>query len=723
MDDRRPYQNDARFLAEMLASPSVDDATKALLREGQLGEYTLLEKLGEGGMGTVYKAVHTELDRLVAIKVMRQGPAEEDWAASRFRREIKAVASLDHPNIVRAYDARKIGDIHFLVMEHVDGLNLNELVERCGPLPVAEACELARQAALGLQAAHEHGLVHRDIKPSNLMLSRQGQVKILDLGLARVHAAPGLTGQRTAVGQVMGTPDYMAPEQASDSHAVDIRADIYSLGCTLYTLLTGIAPFSGPEYQGLLAKLAAHRERQPPPVRLVRSDVPDGVATVLDRMMAKTPEGRFATPADVAKALEPWTPGCDVCTLLSKKATPRIEPGRPKAGAVGRPLRRWLIAAGAMAVIVLVIVLALIYRPGHDAGLPVSPKNDGETIVASRSAKESDFRGAKGDKAAPAQSGWIVLSWTRPRMGKPNLWLFSPDGKRRRNLSNDPRYFDIHPKFSPAGRHIVFVRGESLNEPNAVYVCKSDGSELRALVAAQDKAERFASPVWVSNSLVYYSRDPKPDREPDMELWQVELSGGPPRLVFRFEQAVGKGAGLATDVSPDGRRLAIIAQRGGSPATADVYVTDRDGKNPQTVWEDRPDGWRDARALWSPDGTSIAWHHNFTRGMLGSPLYHGVGMARCEIAGKWSPRLQPQADICVTPLAWSPRGDGLLCARLHDPGQKMPAVTLFLMDDDFRSVRDLFELEATPWQPGQREMGRLADWAVVPPDLRIETAH
>ena len=760
---------------------------------GQLGEYTLLEKLGEGGMGTVYKALHTELDRLVAIKVMRKGPIDEEWAVSRFRREIKAIGSLDHPNIVRAHDARKIGDTHFLVMEYVGGLDLSELVKRLGsastvarslrvreemgtgtlphvsfpandlhgsePVPilsrtlrVEDACELVRQAALGLQCAHEHGLVHRDIKPSNLMLNRQGQVKILDLGLARIHAPTSLGSEMTTAGQVMGTPDYMAPEQISDSHAVDIRADIYSLGCTLFMLLTGRPPFSGPEYQDLLSKLTAHRERTPPPVGRFRGDVPAEVIAVLDRMLAKTPEGRFATPAEVAHALDPWARGCDLCGLLatvessgmradtsdvriasSAGGSPAVSQGAGVTGLAGTPgplqptdhalrsglprRRSWMISVGLLLMVLAGgIALTLMNRVGREEG----------PVAASGQQGRKDTQPQDSPKVALAPavpSGWIVMSWTRPRMGKPNLWLFSPDGMQRLNITNDPRYFDIHPKFSPDARRIAFIRCESLTEPNGVYMCKADGSELRGVVTAGDSFERFASPVWVSNSRLYYSRDPKADREPDMELWCADLDGSKPRLVGRFQDIIGKGDGLVTDVSPDGRHLAIIAQSAGSPATSDVYVTDLEGKNVQTVWVDRPDEWRDARALWSPDGTRMAWHHNFARGVLGKPIHHGVGMARRGADGSWAARLQPQAEIFVTPLAWSPRGDYLLCARMHDTGQRLPPVTLFLMDDGFRSVRDLCELEATPWQPAQRDLGRLADWAIVPDDMRIGAAR
>ena len=257
-----------------------------------LGEYQVLEELGHGGMGRVYKALHTKLDRVVAIKVLPRGRVEDPQAIARFEREMRAVGQLAHPNIVQAYDAREIDGTPVLIMEFVHGLDLAELVRRVGPLPVAEACELVRQTALGLQRAHEHGLVHRDIKPSNIMLALSGQpsvsghqrpavgdsaprpssvappqVKILDLGLALLKAhepagegAHGLRGWHRRLGSAprrhgarrrvdrrpadrRAQANYMAPEQASNSHQVDTRADIYSLGCTLYKLLAGRPPF------------------------------------------------------------------------------------------------------------------------------------------------------------------------------------------------------------------------------------------------------------------------------------------------------------------------------------------------------------------------------------------------------------------------------------------------------------------------------------------------
>ena len=235
---------------------------------GQLGEYELLAKLGEGGMGVVYKARQVRLDKIVALKVLPNHCTADPMAQARFDREMKAVGRVDHPDIVRAMDAREIDGKSVLVMEYAEGVNLADLGCRHGQLPIPDACEMVRQAALGLQSVHEQGLVHRDIKPSNLMLTGSGTIKILDLGLALLQATQTPGEEMTGSGQPMGTAEYMAPEQVSDAHAVDIRADIYSLGCTLYRLLGGEVPFGGPEYKTAFDKMLAHLQK---PVALDRS--------------------------------------------------------------------------------------------------------------------------------------------------------------------------------------------------------------------------------------------------------------------------------------------------------------------------------------------------------------------------------------------------------------------------------------------------------------------
>ncbi|MCY2995819.1 MAG: SUMF1/EgtB/PvdO family nonheme iron enzyme, partial [Planctomycetota bacterium] len=295
-----------------------------------LGEYRLLEKLGEGGMGAVYKARHTVLDRLVAIKVLPRSRLQDPAAGLRFLREITLIAQLNHPHVVQAYDAREVEGVRFLAMEYVDGVDLNKLVRQCGPLPIPDACELVRQAALGLQHAHEHGLVHRDIKPSNLMLTRGGQVKILDLGLAFFRMGPTVGEELTRPDRAMGTLDYMAPEQGTDAHGVDIRADLYSLGCTWYKLLTGHSPFSGPQYQTDAAKIVAHARDSVPMNQLVQRGVPAELVAVLTRLMAKSPADRYATPAEVAAVVAPFAAGADLCPL-AQAAAGAIGGGEPQA--------------------------------------------------------------------------------------------------------------------------------------------------------------------------------------------------------------------------------------------------------------------------------------------------------------------------------------------------------------------------------------------------------
>jgi serine/threonine protein kinase len=222
--------------------------------------YHVVGLLGSGGMGAVYRAEHRMMQRPVALKVISQSLTNSAGAVERFRREVVAAARLSHPNIVHAYDAEQAGDLHFLAMELVEGVSLNQLLERRGQLSVADACAYMRQAALGLQHAFEKGMVHRDVKPHNLMLTPEGQVKILDFGLARFVSESPTAGGLTQVGTSMGTPDYIAPEQARDARTADTRADIYSLGCTLYSFLTGQPPFPGGDY---IQKVMAHIERAP----------------------------------------------------------------------------------------------------------------------------------------------------------------------------------------------------------------------------------------------------------------------------------------------------------------------------------------------------------------------------------------------------------------------------------------------------------------------------
>lgn len=303
--------------------------------DGVLGQYHLLEKLGEGGMGIVYRAEHLRLKRSVAVKILSQKRFADPTAAERFQREVESLGRLQHPHIVNATDAGDEDGVLYLVMEYVDGVDFSKLSDRHGPLSVPDACELVRQAALGLQHAHEQGCIHRDIKPANLMLATDATgtpvVKILDLGLARLCRDESTDGL-TETGQVMGTADYMPPEQSTGSHAVDIRSDLYSLGCTFYRLLAGRAPFTGPDFRTAFERMRAHVELVPAPLETLRSDLPAVLSLIIDRLLAKSPDDRFQTPVELAEALEPFTTGCALAALLSDS------PYRSDAGHEGQPV-------------------------------------------------------------------------------------------------------------------------------------------------------------------------------------------------------------------------------------------------------------------------------------------------------------------------------------------------------------------------------------------------
>jgi serine/threonine protein kinase len=317
-------------------------------------DYEIVRELGRGGMGVVYHARNRMMGRDEVLKVMGREVMARAGAADRFRREIQSAARLDHPNIVRAYSARQLGELLVFGMEYVPGTDLGRLVRERGRLPVPHACHYAAQAARGLGHAHEKGMAHRDVKPANLILvvdpDRQTHtIKVLDFGLAKVTTGddydPGLTGEN----RMLGTPDYIAPEQITDAQKADIRADVYSLGCTLYFLLTGTPPFRAPSLYDLLRK---HKEEEPPPVTAARPDVPAELAAVLARMMAKDPAARFQTPAGVEAALAPFVkkragvppPGADSSaaappTGLPQSTLPEVEVEAPPPGEP--PTRTW----------------------------------------------------------------------------------------------------------------------------------------------------------------------------------------------------------------------------------------------------------------------------------------------------------------------------------------------------------------------------------------------
>jgi serine/threonine protein kinase len=376
-------------------------------RRFTIGKYKVLERLGSGGMGSVFLCEHKLMRRRVAVKVLPTAKAEDDAALERFYREARAVAALDHPNIVHAYDIDQEDKLHFLVMEYVDGASLQEIVKKTGPLDVIRACHYIHQATLGLQEAHQKGLVHRDIKPGNILVDRTGVVKLLDMGLARFFNDEDDILTKKYDESVLGTADYLAPEQAIDSHTVDIRADIYGLGATFYYLLAGRPPFG----EGTVAqKLLWHQTRNPRPITEYRTDVPPALVAVLGKMMAKDPQNRYASPAELLDALAPFTqtpigpPAAAEMPQLSPAATGSTEvpdTATLRAGSTTAPPRS-LQGMGSTAT-------PKVQRPGSSSG--GTARAPGSSVVPGRTPRPPT--------AAPGSSRSISRPESKPAAPRP----------------------------------------------------------------------------------------------------------------------------------------------------------------------------------------------------------------------------------------------------------------------------------------------------------------
>lgn len=388
-----------------------EEAYKGKAKSLVLGNYILMERIGAGGMGEVFKARHRRMDRLVAIKLLPSAMTKDKAAIARFDREVKAAAKLRHPNIVAADDADEANGVHFLVMEYVEGSDLSAIVKKNGPFSVEKAVNYVLQAARGLEFAHGEGIVHRDIKPANLLLDKKGVVKILDMGLARIQGDAAGQAELTGTGAVMGTVDYMAPEQAVSTKHADARADIYSLGCSLFYLLTGTPTFDGDT---LMAKLLAHRDKPIPSLRSVRAEVPAKVDAVFKKMVAKKVEDRYQTMRDVIADLEQCSAASPVkpesvadtldleMTSLMQNASlapsKSIQKRKKKKAKPGRPSRNLLLIGGGILGVLVLLAGLLIRVKTKDGTLVVNVNEpDAEVEVSNEQGKvEITRNGEKG---------------------------------------------------------------------------------------------------------------------------------------------------------------------------------------------------------------------------------------------------------------------------------------------------------------------------------------
>jgi serine/threonine protein kinase len=371
-------------------------------------DYEILERIG-GNMGFVFKARHRLLNKVVVLKLVPAECITDPASLARFQREVRVMGQLEHPNLVTAADARKVGDWHLVAMEWIDGADLQQLLRARGPLPVAAACEAARQAAQGLQYAHQHGLIHRDIKPSNLMLTRAGVLKVIDMGLALIREDSA--AQLTKTGLVLGTMSYCAPEQFRDPSHVDIRVDIYSLGCTLYHLLAGKPPYS--ERKTFAEVVEAHLHAPFPSLAGALPDIPPGgLDAVLARMTAKDREERFSTPGEVSEALESFARGASLGPLVpartpqvpparikDSKPTPKPEGQRGAAGGQTQPKGRWSRRAALFALGGGIAGAAYLISNGTKNG-PVPPNPDPVILLMDTTARDGVYREENKDSNA-----------------------------------------------------------------------------------------------------------------------------------------------------------------------------------------------------------------------------------------------------------------------------------------------------------------------------------
>jgi len=526
-----------------------------------LGKYKVLEKLGAGGMAQVFLCEHKLMRRRVAIKVLPVVKANDPSSLERFYREARAVAAVDHPNIVRAYDIDQEENLHFLVMEYVDGTNLQDLVKKFGPLNVVRSCHYIYGAAVGLQHAHEIGLVHRDIKPGNILIDRAGVVKILDMGLARFfHDEEDILTKKYDE-NVLGTADYLAPEQALDSHTVDIRADIYSLGATFYFLLTGSAPF--PEGT-VPQKLIWHQNRAPRPVKSLRADLPDELVAVVERMMAKDPKKRYQTPAEVMATLAPW-----VATPIpppSDKEMPQVSPaagGTTRAPVTmiggrlgGSPDAPTVIAPGTVG------SLAPAAAPTPD---PIGVPTPGPAVWESLGSETQTLSLGDTDRpASPSRTG------ARPAVRKRTLLIVAAVALLALAI----------------GLYFAFFRGgkkEADNTPAApgprrIVVSKSGGEHAVATLRdALTKAGEGDTIVIAEPKLTEPALRIDRNKHRGLTIESATPDGKPAVI-----EATGTAAAMLDVASVEGFRLRNVEFDGGGKAEAGIQVS---GMSPGTVLE------------------------------------------------------------------------------------------------------------------------------------------
>jgi serine/threonine protein kinase len=665
-----------------------------------LGPYRILDWLGQGGMGQVFKARHASMDRVVALKIIPKDVVSNPIAVGRFYREVRAVAQLSHPNIVTAFEVNQAGQTHYLAMELVDGIDLARLVQQSGRLPIPRACEYIRQAAAGLQHAHEKGLVHRDIKPGNLMVARPradepSVIKILDFGLARFESESEHPLRLTQLGKIVGTVDYMAPEQAQNARTADIRADIYSLGCSLFYLLTGTPPFSGED---TVERIGTRVLGDAPSVRQCRPEVSPALERVLGKMMARNPLDRYQTPSEVAQALEPHTrderraqsrtpPISDRLGVHASKrrtaAKASVQPFTPPPAAfpslqsdsererrqrVIAPL--WIALAGAVALLgILVGVIVLVANSG------ASDSKKGPALASTDTRVDKTDRDIPGEKPLRPKDPVGEIRLIGRHSGGAMSVAFAPNGRTAVSGGHDKtvRLWDVE-----SGREIHRFEGHTdlitgvCFTPDGLHILSwSDDKTLRVWeVASGKQVRRFEHGAQVDHQGVMVT--PAGERilsASDDKIFHVwELGSGKELSRFGFQGDVKHNVWVSA-ISTDGRRA---LSSGGDNI---LRLWDVEKGTQMRVLDTQSSG-----GIFSPDGRfALAYARD------GYLRLYDVG------SGKLIRRFE-QGPAGVTIASFSPDGERVLASYEHPKNGGLDYFELW----DVPSGREIHRLAGNP---------------------------
>jgi tRNA A-37 threonylcarbamoyl transferase component Bud32 len=641
----------------VLADPALRPGGSGSPRVHYFGDYELLEEIGRGGMGVVYRARQVSLNRVVALKMILSGQLASEVEVRRFRAEAEAAANLQHPHIVAIHEIGVHDGLHYFSMDYVEGASLAELA-RDQPLPAERAARYLRAIAEAIHYAHQRGIVHRDLKPSNVLVDMLDQPRVTDFGLAKRLPSTSDFGVRTSeltiTGQVLGAPSYMPPEQAAGkSSRIGVHSDVYALGAIFYHLLTGRPPFVADT---LAATLAQVQTAEPKPPRALNPAVPRDLETICLKCLRKTPEDRYATAAELAEDLCRWQAGKPI----------RARPLHPLQRFACQVRRR---PAVALAVLAGVVALASLLAPWRGS----NPRD-----------RQADAAADASPARPPAAKPW-------PFAAARELIVLSLDGQLEVTDREGREWFALPMKgasvdVSPAGEWLCYSRPERGRE--AIFVCRLDGTGERRVL------EDAAWPRWRDDETILY-HPPEP-----RTVWSVNTRSGQRQQCFAWSDLTPDGYWGTLRLAPDRTRLVANPQNNAASKTQDLFICDLQGRNVQPLWEDPRNDTCDCNALWLP-GDVFVWCRYAAPGAY----VYDMAIVRCQL-GATNYVALTDWEGWKFPLAASPDGQRILFVKeFVRAGSSME---LWLMDADGANPRRFSD------RPLPRGWGYSAQWVALP---------